>query len=289
MRRGMNGHSEPRRETVPLVIQSAILMVAALVRGNAVTAFGAMALVALVFARHTPGTRRKLATIAITSATVVVLFALTVSPQWLTSGRFQTIVWTRITQSLGMNPSLPIGDLNDMFPCKKYVPGGIPTGIGDQGGGCIWFAHVIEHNIPIDSLWNKTFSGEFEAALRRAFFKIVFKYPRETLETFTYYKPKALMDSIKLSFSFDFSSIPLPYAVFLLGAVVIGLSAAVTASSVGLELTAVLVAALFTTTAYIAAYANPGVMADLFLWCLIAGGLALGGVISAIRLVLGRR
>jgi hypothetical protein len=67
---------------------------------------------------------RNLATIGLAGLSLFVAIAVVVSPQWLTTGRFHTIVWTRATEALGMNPTLPTDQLNDMYPCKQFVPGG---------------------------------------------------------------------------------------------------------------------------------------------------------------------
>jgi hypothetical protein len=277
----------PSRATVPLVVQAAILTLVALTRGNAATGFGAIALVGLLLARRRSSVVRQLVTVGVTSVALVMAVALVVSPQWVTTGRFHTIIWTRMTQSLGMNPSLPIAELNKMYPCQKYSPEGIPPGIQDQGGGCIWFAYVIEHDIPEASLWDKTFDGEFEAVLRNAFFRIAFKYPWETLQTFVYYKPKAIIDSIKTSLQFDFSGPPLSI-VLLLASLGIAVVAAATAVKFYREAAVVLVSALFTTTAYLAAYANFATTADLLLLCLMAPGLALCAIAVSIRAMMRR-
>jgi hypothetical protein len=282
----------PFRDTAPLAIQATILMVAALARGTAATALVAIAVVGLALARdraRRPALIRKLATIGVAGLTLVGAVALVVSPQWLTTGRFQTIIWTRATQSLGMNPSLPIADLNKMYPCEKYVPGGIPPGIGDQGGGCIWFAYVIEHNIPVDALWNKSFGGEFETAMRRAFFRIAMKYPWETLQTFVYYKPKAIIVAIEDSLPFNLSGDPPVSLVLLLTSLGIALFAATTAIEIGSLTAIVLLATLCNALAYMAAYANAGTTGDLLLYCLIATGLALGAIVSgATKLAVSR-
>lgn len=270
----------PSRGIAALVVQAAILTVAALVRGNAVTAFGAIALCAVVVARSRQAALGDLLAVGFTSVVLVVVLAHVVSPQWLKTGRFHTIVWTRVTQSLGMNPSLPIAELNKMFPCEKYVPGGIPPRIGDQGGGCIWFAHVIEHDIPIDSLWDKSFGGEFEAAMRSAFFRIATKYPWLTLQTFVYYKPKEVLVSIWHSLRFDLSSDPMLAIVLLAASLGISLFAAATATGASRETAVLLLAALSTLPAYLAAYANPTTTCDLLLCCMIAAGLAGGAVCS---------
>ena len=280
---------QPFRAATPLVIQTIILMVAALVRGSAVTAFIAIVVVGLVIARdHTRrlAVVRKLATIGVTGLTLVVALALIVSPQWLTTGRFNTIIWTRALQGLGLNPSLPIDELNKMYHCEKYVPGGIPAGIngepgiGDQGAGCIWLAYVIEHNIPEDALWDKTFNAEYEAVMRSAFFAIATKFPWLTLETFVYYKPKQIIDSIKASLQFNLSHYsPLSIAL-LVASLAMALFAATTAVEIGRETAVVLLAMLFNTAAYLAAYANMVTAADMSLYCVILACLTLGAIFS---------
>jgi hypothetical protein len=268
---------QPSRAVVPLAIQTAILTLAALTRGNAVTAFGAIAVVGLVIARRNPTKLRDMVTIGVATAAVVAVIAFVVSPNWITSGRFHTIVWTRVTQSLlATNPNLSVAKLDEMYPC----PAGETN--ADDGGGCIWSAYVKKHHIPIDSLGDKTFGGEFEAAMRAAFFEIAWKYPSETLQTFLYYKPAEIIDSLRVSLDFNLSEYS-PLAIGLL-LVALGtiLSAAATARSLNREGAIILVAALFTATAYLAAYANPGVTADLLLCCLMGCGLLFGALVKAL-------
>jgi len=279
----------PFPDTKAVAAQAAILMVSALARGNAITAFGAIAVVGLVFsrARRNIAVVRDLKTVILSSVVVVIIFALAVSPQYLTSGRFQTIVWTRVLQGLGINPKLPISELNEMFPCQKYIPGGIPPGIDDQGSQCIWFAYVIEHNIPIESLWNKSYGGEFDSAMRSAFFRIVARYPRETLDTLISLKPRITIGSVAMTLQFKLSDYP-PMAIALL-VISLGLALAAAATSARFvrEAIVVSVSTLFTATAYLAAYANPWVTSDLTLYCLILSGLAtcatIGGVVGLVR------
>jgi hypothetical protein len=264
-----------RRPGWPLVVQSLVLPVAGLTRGSVIVAFAAIALVGLVRCRRRPGIVREFGIVACTGASVVLAMALIVSPQWFATGRFNTIVWTRIAESLGLNPNLPIAELNEMYPCRQFVPSGIPPGIGDQGGGCIWLAYVAEHRIPSETLWDKSYGGEFDGVLRQAFFQIALRYPWLTLQTFAYYKPKAVIDSIGQSFRFRLSGYPFVAFALLLVAVAIAMLAAATAVERIHEAIAVAIAAASSTAAYIVAYANPATTGDLFLWCLI--GIALAG------------
>jgi hypothetical protein len=273
---------QPFRAAAPLAVQTMILIVAVLVRGSAVTAFIAIVIVGLAIARdHTrrPAVVRKLATIGVAGLTLLVALALIVSPQWLTTGRFHTIIWTRAVESLGLNPSLPIGELNKMYPCKKYVPEGIPSGIGDQGAGCIWLAYVIEHNIPEGALWNKTFNAEFEAVMRSAFFRIATKFPWLTLETFVYYKPMQTITSIEATLQFHLSHYSPLSIVLLVASLAMALFAA-TAVEIGRETAVVLLAMLFNTAAYLAATADSATVADMSLYCVILAYLILGAIFS---------
>jgi hypothetical protein len=275
---------QPSGGVAPLTVQTIILTIAAMARGTAATAFVAIALVSLVLAcDRTPRSAliRKLATIGVASVMLVVAVALIVSPEWRTTGRFQTIIWTRVLQGLGLNPDLPSDELKKMYPCEKYVPGGFPASdIGDRGVGCIWFAYVAQNAIPLYSIWNNSFDGEFDAAMRSAFFKIALKYPRQTLQTFIYYKPKAIVVAINGSFKFNLSGYSPLSIVLLLASIVVGLFGATTAVNTGRETAVVLLTMLFNITAYMAAYASPSTAADLLLCCLILAGLALGAIFS---------
>src|SRR5262249_3450325 len=145
---------------------------------------------------------------------------------------------------------------------------------------CIWFAYIIEHNIAEDVFWDKTFNAEFEAVMRGAFFKIAAKYPWLTLETFVYYKPKQIIDSIEAALQFDLSYYSPLSIVLLVTSLVISLFAATTAVEIGRETAVVLLAMLFNTAAYLATYANIATVADMSLYCVILACLTLGAIFS---------
>jgi hypothetical protein len=167
-----------------------------------------------------------------------------------------------------------------MYPCEKYIPEGIQPGIGDDGAGCIWLAYVIEHNIPEDALWDKTFNAEYEAAMRSAFFRIATKFPWVTLETFVYYKPKQIIASIEAALQFNLSRYSPLSIVLLVASLAMALFAAMTAVEIGRATAVVLLAMLFNTAAYLAAYANTTTAADMSLYCVILAYLTLGAIFS---------
>jgi hypothetical protein len=95
-------------------------------------------------------------------------------------------------------------------------------------------------------------------------------------KTYVYFKPLAIIESIKGSLQFKFSGAPPLSIVRLLASVGVALFVAATATRIRREMAGVSLVALFTIPAYIAAYANPATSGDLLLCCLIATSLALG-------------
>jgi hypothetical protein len=174
-------------------------------------------------------------------------------------------------------------------------------------GACIWFAYVIKHHIPVDTLGDKTFGGLYETALRDAFFKIAARYPGEVLKTFFYYKPRYIPWSIAQDLRFNIEGDQqkalnpagpkvIPYAslaVVLFAAslfvVLVYFGTATIGASEVLGLVGVtLLSALFTLPAYFAAWAMPHTSGDLLLYTLFLAGLALGACIVGIRAAMRR-
>jgi hypothetical protein len=189
-----------------------------------------------------------------------------------------------------------------MFDCKKYVPGGLRSSWDDNNGGCIWFDYIAKHNIPIDTIGDKTFGSQYETALREAFFKIAARYPSEVLKTFIYYKPQLIVRSIAQSLRINLvgdqamvvnpaGAKAVPYPPTALALLLASLAAVLAYFSVEKVAMAdlrriggvTLLSALFTIPAYIAAWAIPTTSADLLLYCLFSVGLALGAILIFAR------
>jgi hypothetical protein len=211
-----------KRNAVLLGIQTAILVLAILVRGSALPLIGAITLVALVVAwksRRDRTQRRVLfenaKVIGLVSIGFLAAIAVLVPPNYLTEGRFGTVIWQRVTQSLGINPAYPFPGVNEMFDCKRYIAEGIQTGTPDSNGHCIWMDYVYRHKMSDQVIYDKTFGAEYETVLRQAFFRIAARYPRQVMETFWYYKPRLIVWSIAESTKTNFQAYP-PVAIGLL-------------------------------------------------------------------------
>ena len=297
------------RGAVPLGIQTAILVIATLVRGSAIPLIGAIALAGLVMAWRYRRDRGRLLSLArsfavmgLVSLGLLVSIMLSVPRQYLTDGRFGTVVWQRVVQSLGASPAFPFPGINDMFECPDLLPHGLLAGMPDENGMCIWLDYAARHNVPPDAHAYLVFGNVFETALREAFFRIAARYPREVLETFLYYKFQYIARSIDLSVRFNFAGDPtrallptgpavLPYPAPAIGLLILSIGivgayfsiATVSMSDVWRIAEVGLLAALFTIPSYMAAWAMPHTSADLLLYCFFSIGLILGTIVLGIR------
>jgi hypothetical protein len=114
------------------------------------------------------------------------------------SGYVGDLFWHRLFISYGTNPGWPFGNLNDVYSaCKRDIPRGLVAGIVDHNGHCVWDASVIDRGLSSDYAHDRLYSSEYERALRRAFFKVLVAYPRESIATFLYYKPIMIIDTLR--------------------------------------------------------------------------------------------
>jgi hypothetical protein len=303
------------RDAVLLALQAAILLLTVLVRGSTLPQVAGIALVCLVLAwKHRRKTERlwalfgKLAVIGLAGVACLSAIAAAVPRDYLTEGRFGPSIWERVTQGLGMNPAWPYPGVTDMFDCKAFMPEGLQTGMLDQNGHCIWFAYVVKHHIPIETAADKVLDGNYETAMREAFFTIAARYPADVLKTFVYYKPRYIVWSIRKSMSFNFGGDQsrakdpagppvVPYPPLAIGLLFVSLVVALVHFGIGEVSTAelsrimrvTLLLAAFTLPTYFAVWASPPVAADLLLYCLFGLGLAAGAMLVAVRSALPPR
>src|SRR5262249_6308339 len=308
-----------KRNRVLLGIQTAILMLGILVRGSALPLIGAVTLVFLVLAwrsRRDDDRRRMLLgnakVMGFVSMALLAAIALLVPPNYLKEGRFGTVICQRVPQSLGVSPAWIFPGVSDMFDCKKYIPGGLESGLSDNNGACIWFDYIARNNIPIETISDKTFGGLYETAMREAFFKIAAQYPGEVLKTFIFYKPQMIVQAIERSLVINLTGDqtkaiypggppvmpypPLAVTLLMLSVGVVLLFFAVEIMPVRdlLRIAGVTVlSAVFTIPSYLAAWAMVHTSADLLFYCLFATGLAFGAVVicakSAVRRLISTR
>jgi hypothetical protein len=280
------------RHNIMLAVQAAILVLAILVRGSATMLIAAIALVAIVLAWRSRRDRIRLrwlrgksAALGFAALGLVVVIALAVSPSYIKQGRFGTVVWHRITESIGINPAFPFPGIKEMFPCEKYIPAGMQPGTTDDNGHCIWLTYVDEHGIPIRSIAHLTHSGQYETALRIAFFEILRRYPSEVLTTFLYYKPGYIFSSVGQSLRFNFTSYSAADIELLIAALGVLLAALIVQplAPFGRLMGVTLLCASCTIPPLIAVWAMPYTSADLVLFCLFPPGFGLSWVLQRVQ------
>jgi hypothetical protein len=115
-------------------------------------------------------------------------------PEYSSTGRLYGIVWHRVFISFGLHPEWPFSGVRELFPCPE-VPEGITPKGSDRSGHCVWLKYSRDHNL-MDAALNGVYGGNYERVLRTAFFTIVRKYPRESFETFFYYKPSLIFHTM---------------------------------------------------------------------------------------------
>ena len=216
-------------------------------------------------------------------ASISVIFAW-LPGDYLEAGRAFGIMWHRAVISFGANPTWPFPGIHDSYRCEKAIPEGIVPGIVDRNGHCIWLAYGPNRDRPIDELSRAVHSGQYELAMREAYFHIIRVYPRDTLETLLYYKPRLILQTLLRAFSFDVSGRNGVVALLVLFQfLIIILASAVTASdptfrSIRTLLLPFLLLSLFSLPPYIIAWSLPWTVPDLisyvFSFILLISGVA---------------
>ena len=182
----------------------------------------------------------------------------------------------------------------------------------DSNGHCIWFDYVTKHNIPIDTIGDKTYGGQYETALRQGFFEILWRYPREVLTAFIYYKPQwivwSLKDSLRTNFSADPARTidytvhfpqpitpysPMTISLLIASLVAFALYSIVNAATISLSIVKRIsgvasILALSTIPTYLAVWALPYSSVDLLFFCLFLPGLAFETIPAAVWWALPR-
>jgi hypothetical protein len=112
------------------------------------------------------------------------------APNYLRSGRIGGTIWHRAFGSFVVHPEFPFGNLRDVYDCTKYIPEGLHAGRpADRNGHCVWWAYPPNQTRPVQAVQDGTYGPEYETVLRRAYFNVIFSYPRQALELYLYYKP----------------------------------------------------------------------------------------------------
>jgi hypothetical protein len=141
-------------------------------------------------------------------------------PNYVKSGRIGGILWHRAFVSFVFHPEWPFGNLRDVYACTKYIPEGLQRDVSsDRNGHCVWWAYPPNQTRTEAEVQNGTYGPEYETALRRAVFYVIFSYPRQALQLYFYYKPLLILDTLRAALDWQLERVPpliLIFAVFQL-------------------------------------------------------------------------
>jgi hypothetical protein len=208
------------------------------------------------------------------------------------TGRNGDMIWGRIVVSLGVKPKWPFGTLAAEYKgCFPEEPDRtLEPDMNDFNLHCIWSDYAERHNMSrSEKAWH-LYDGTFNKALRSALFKIVRRYPLDTLMTFIYYKPLLLGHTLLSLFTF---TEPVPgWVALLISAQFLVLFAfalieAQSSSQIATVAISLGLGAISTCGLYIVAWANSWTTGDLFFYLLallVVGFVAL--LTAAARLLL---
>ncbi len=291
------GQLKPGRNLLAMTVQVVILILAILVRNAAfplVAAIAAAWLVMLVINRRDQFTvarlTNKAAAMVLIAAAFVGILVLSLSKDYLKAGRFSETIWHRVFVSLGMSPEWPFGNLQQVYDCSRYGSYKLMPGTDDTNGICVFEVYAGKHGIPYTVGSNLIYGREYDAALREAFFDILLMYPRETLKTFYYYKPKLILSSLAELAHFRPHGVSLALIVLLIASftclVAFAILSPLAATNAYVIAGATALFAAFSTVPYIAVWALPHTSGDLLFFCLFALGLVLTSAIELVRALL---
>jgi hypothetical protein len=149
--------------------------------------------------------------IVFTSAVIACL------PNYVKSGRMSGTFWHRAFGSFAAHPEWPFGNLREVYDCTKYFPEGLSRRRpADRNGQCVWLAYPPNQARPFQAVQDGIYGPEYEAVVRRAYFNVIFSYPRQALELHLYYKPALMASTLRGALDWRLDLVPRP--VLLLAA-----------------------------------------------------------------------
>jgi hypothetical protein len=132
------------------------------------------------------------------------------APNYLKSGRIGGTIWHRAFGNFLFHPEWPFGNLRDVYDCTKYIPEGLSRRAPDRNGHCVWWAYPPNQARPVQAVIDGTYGSEYEAVLRRAYFNVIFSYPRQALELYLYYKPAFIVATLRQGLGWRLGLVPSP-------------------------------------------------------------------------------
>jgi len=162
--------------------------------------------------RDNPAERQRLYRIFANTVILGIVFTsilIACVPNYVKSGRIGGILWHRAFTSFVMHPEWPFGNLRDVYACTKYIPEGLQRdGNSDRNGHCVWWVYPPNQTRTDAEVQEGTYGPEYETALRRAVFYVIFTYPRQALQLYFYYKPLIILDTLRAALDWQLERVP---------------------------------------------------------------------------------
>jgi hypothetical protein len=181
-----------------LLVQAILLFGALLVRSSTGYLLGAL-LCVLVWRLYQERKRRiEMFALLRNAAIVAAAFALcavivaAALPAYLQTGRLFGNFWHRAFATLAADPDWPYGDLRAVYDCTKYIPEGLGGENADRNGHCIWWIYPPNAKRPASEVMNGTYGREYEMAVRKAYFYVLFHYPKQMFRLYFYIKSRLI-------------------------------------------------------------------------------------------------
>lgn len=198
-------------------LQLLLLLSAASVRLSAMYFVGAIVLTAtLLFwmRRADPSRRRTIATksaFLAAAALVIYLSGVFLAPKpYRSLGLVSDAPWHRAFVGLGAHPDWPFGNLADAFDCKPEIPEGLVPGRVDRNAHCVYADAVKRGAKP-----GVTYGAQYEKLVRQAFFRVAREYPWKVFETYLFYKPMLIWETLSISAKLSISYRDAPVLIAL--------------------------------------------------------------------------
>jgi len=173
-----------------LFVQAVLLFGALLVRSSAsyllIGLFAAWT-VSVFRQRRQPSRLRTLLGKAAVAAGAFLVWAgvvVALLPAYAESGRALGNFWHRTFISLTLHREWPFSGLREVYDCTKYIPEGLHSANIDQTGHCVWLVYPPNAHRSTGDVNAKTYSGEYEKALRQAYFYVLTHYPAQMFDLY---------------------------------------------------------------------------------------------------------
>jgi len=205
-------------------------MVAILTRSSAAYLLGLIVVAIVVRMRATKGdsARRKLLYRKVAWHVIAGLTSLTLTlamvPRYVEAGRSFGNFWHRSFASFAVHPDWPFGNLRQVYDCTKFIPEGLNREQWDHNGHCVWLVHADKLGWSQSRVEEGVYGGEYERLARNAWLDVVLSYPRQSFETYFFYKPLRILQTLREATSIDLRRSPIAITVLVLAQAILFLA-----------------------------------------------------------------